>query len=245
MRGVAGVVLAGLIGGLAALTRPVMVLFLAICAVWLAARRYRWQAAVFVVGAAAAIAPWTLRNAHELGRFVLIAPQGGVNFWIGNHALARGEGDLAANPDLKTAEIALRQQHPGLDAAQLEPIYYREALGYIAAHPVWWLGLLARKLVYQWVPVGPSYRLHSALYYGASLVSYAMVFPLAVAGFIAMTRRRLLPGVLLVLAGSELLAGLMLFPQERYRIPVIDPTLIVCAAAWISLRARRADGTSH
>ncbi len=239
---VGGVVLAGLIAGLAALTRPSMVVFLPICALWLAVRRLRWQAPAFIVGAALVVGPWSIRNVLETGRFVLIAPQAGVNFWMGNHALAIGEGDLAANPILKTADIALRRQHPGLDAVQLEPIYRREAFAQISAHPVWWVKLLARKFFYQWIPVGPSYRLHSVRYYGASLVSYALVFPLALAGLVELHRRGRLPDALLLLAGSEVLVGLIFFPQERYRIPVIDPMLIICAAAWISLKGRRSDG---
>jgi hypothetical protein len=35
---------------------------------------------------------------------------------------------------------------------------------------------------------------------------------------------------LALLAGSALLVCLVFFPQERFRIPVIDPTLIVCAS---------------
>jgi hypothetical protein len=237
---VGGVVLGGMIGGLAALTRPVMVLFLGLCTVWLVARRLRSHAVAFIIGVAAVIAPWTVRNAHEFGRFVLIAPQSGVNFWIGNHPLARGEGDLAANPLLKTADTELRRQHPDLDAAELEPIYYRQAIAQIAADPVWWLGLLARKFFYQWIPVGPSYTLHSVRYYAASLVSYALVFPFGVAGLIQLGRHRRLPGLLLVLAGSEVLASLVFFPQERYRIPVIDPTLLICASAWVSTKGLRA-----
>ena len=45
--------------------------------------------------------PWTARNAAVYGRFVLVASEGGVTFWTGNHREARGEGDLAANPHLK------------------------------------------------------------------------------------------------------------------------------------------------
>ena len=39
-----------------------------------------------------------LRNYAHDGRFVLVASDGGVTFWTGNHPLAIGEGDLAANP---------------------------------------------------------------------------------------------------------------------------------------------------
>ena len=73
------------------------------------------------------------------GRFVLVASEGGVTFWTGNHPLAIGEGDLAANPAIKQAEVAFRQAHPGLTAEELEPLYYRDALAHIAAHPGWWL----------------------------------------------------------------------------------------------------------
>ncbi len=58
-----------------------------------------------------------------------------MTFWTGNHPLARGEGDLAANPELKKAELAFRRAHPGLSPEALEPLYYREAIGWIAAHP--------------------------------------------------------------------------------------------------------------
>jgi hypothetical protein len=36
---------------------------------------------------------------------------------------------------------------------------------------------------------------------------------------------------LFLLAGSAILVCLVFFPQERFRVPVIDPVLIICAAA--------------
>ena len=32
------------------------------------------------------------------------------------------------------------------------------------------------------------------------------------------------------------ITGLIFFPQERFRIPVVDPALIVCAACWGAAR---------
>ena len=106
------------------------------------------------------------------GRFVLVASEGGVTFWTGNHPLAIGEGDLAANPAIKQAEVAFRQSHPGLTADELEPLYYRDALAQIAAHPGWWALLLVKKAFYTFVPVGPSYTLHSTRYLLASVIPY-------------------------------------------------------------------------
>lgn len=227
--------IAGLLTGIAILTRPAMIFFLPLAVIWLV-RRHRTILAVALTAAAiAVVAPWTARNVRAYGTFVLVASEGGVTFWTGNHPLARGEGDLAANPDIKRAEIAFRASHPGLTAEQLEPLYYRDAIGHILERPGWWLGLVARKAFYTVVPIGPSYTLHSTKYMAASLASYLLLLPFAVAGarrLLASSRRR--PTALLLLATSSVLVCLVFFPQERFRIPVIDPTLIVCAAALAS-----------
>jgi 4-amino-4-deoxy-L-arabinose transferase-like glycosyltransferase len=221
---------AGLTAGLAILVRPAMLLFLPLAALWLIAHRRPSLAVALVVTSLVVIAPWTVRNTRVYGRFVLIASEGGVTFWTGNHPLARGEGDLAANPDIKIAELAFRGAHPGLTAEQLEPLYYREALHHIARHPLWWLGLLAKKAFYTIVPIGPSYTLHSTRYLVASVISYLLLLPFAAAGARAWRRGGRRPEALFVLAASAVIVGLVFFPQERFRIPVIDPALIVCAA---------------
>lgn len=163
-RSIAAAMIAGVVTGLAALVRPGAVLFVALAAPWLVWRRQWTAAAVLVAASAIVILPWTARNLTRYGRFVLIATEGGVTFWTGNHPLATGEGDLATNPDLKRAKNALAAAHPGLSEEQLEPVYYREAVSWIEAHPAAWLGLEARKAFFLVVPMGPSYLAHSTLY---------------------------------------------------------------------------------
>ena len=227
---------AGALAGLAVLTRPAMLLFLPFALAWLAWRR-RWRpAAMFILACVVVVAPWTIRNAREYGRFVLVASEGGITFWTGNHELASGEGDLAANPDLKRANVALRSQHPGMSPEQLEPIYYRDAMRFIRERPGAWMGLLARKAFYTVVPAGPSYRLHSPRYLWASVASYLAVLPFALLGLASLARRGEMPAPLLLLAASSLAACLLFFPQERFRIPVVDPALVVLAASWLALR---------
>jgi len=229
-------VAAGLAAGAAILVRPAMLFFLPLAVAWLLWRRAVWSAAAFAVGATLVVAPWTIRNARVHGRFVLVASEGGVTFWTGNHPLSVGEGDLAANPALKLAELEFRQARPGLTSEQLEPLYYREAFDRIAANPLWWAGLLARKAFYTVVPAGPSYALHSFRYRAASVISYVLLLPLAIAGAIVLWRSPRRPAALLLLAVSAVLVCIVFFPQERFRIPVIDPVLIVCAAAALSTR---------
>lgn len=227
---------AGLLSGIAILVRPVMLFFLPLAAAWLWRRGRRSLAVALIVTSVAVVAPWTARNYRVYGRFVLVASEGGVTFWTGNHPLARGEGDLAANPAIKQADIAFRAAHPGLSAEELEPLYYRDALRYIAANPAWWLGLVARKAFYTIVPVGPSYTLHSMRYLVASVVSYLALLLVALPGVGVAWRRGRRPTALFLLAASTVLVSLVFFPQERFRIPVIDPTLIVLAAAVCARR---------
>ena len=222
-------VLLGILAGIGALVRPAMLFFLPLALLWLVKRRQGAAAVVAVLAFAAVVAPWTIRNLRVYDRFVLIASEGGVTFWTGNHPLARGEGDLAANPALKLADLAFRAAHPGASAEALEPVYYSAALAWIRAHPADWVALEARKLFYLVVPIGPSYALHSARYRVASTLPYVIVLPFAVAG--AMRRGVRRPVAMFLLAGSAVIMSLVFFPQERFRIPTIDPALIVAASA--------------
>jgi hypothetical protein len=227
---------AGIVAAAALLTREAMLFFLVVGALWLVARR-RWSlAAALLAGVLVIVLPWTMRNAFVHGGFVVGSPHGGVTFWTGNNELARGEGDMAANPVLRLQSREIEAQNPGLSARELDGLYYRKALEFISSHPFSWVWLEVRKVFYTIVPIGPSYRLHSPLYFGASVVSYLGVLPFAVAGFLRLVRRDRPPIALLLMALSAVLLSLALFPQERFRIPVIDPALIVCAASWWALR---------
>lgn len=229
--GAASALACGLLAGLAALTRPAHLFFLMLLALTLIARRRVAPALLVGLGALVVIAPWTARNWREYGRPVLIASEGGITFWTGNHPLSPGEGDMAANPAIKRDNQRLRAAHPGLTPEQLEPIYYREAAAAIARDPAWWLGLVARKAFYTVVPIGPSYTLHSTRHLVASIVSYVLVLTAGVAGAAALLRARRWPVSLGLLLASAVLVCLVFFPQERFRIPVIDPALIVLASA--------------
>lgn len=223
--------LAGALAGAAVLTRPAMLFFVPLAAIWLVLRRRHVLALAVTAAAVAVIAPWTARNYRVYDRLVLVAAQGGVNFWTGNHPLARGDGDLAANPELKRAELAFRGSHPGLTAEELEPLYYRDALDHIRQDVGGWLRLLAKKAFFTIVPAGPSYAVRSMRYRVLSIGSYLLLLPFAIVGAWRLWGSRGRPSVLFLLGASALVVCLIFFPQERYRVPTIDPILIVCAAS--------------
>ena len=225
--------LAGGLAGAAVLTRPAMLVFVPLALFWLIRAQRHVLAVALVAAVAAVIAPWTARNYRAYGRFVLVASEGGVTFWTGNHPLAIGEGDLAANPEIKRAELEFRKANEGLSAEALEPLYYRDALRHIRANPMWWLGLLAKKTFYTFVPAGPSYAVHSARYRIASVASYLLLLPFALYGFRGLRRAAEPPVALGLLVLSSVLVCLIFFPQERFRVPILDPALIVAAAAGL------------
>jgi len=238
-RNVRGLAIAGVLAGLAALTRPAHVFFVGVTVLWLLSRRRLVWAAAFAAAALLTIAPWTVRNYVTYGRPVLIASEGGITFWTGNHLLSPGEGDMAANPAIKLESRRLRNAHPGLTAEQLEPIYYGEAFQTIVTHPAWWLGLEIRKFFYLWVPIGPSYLLHSRPFLCATWLSYGLLAPFGLFGLWRLARSASPPRGLLLLLASAVVACLVFLPQERFRIPVIDPALIVGAAAVVSVSRGR------
>jgi hypothetical protein len=103
---------------------------------------------------------------------------------------------------------------------------------------MWWLGLEARKFFYLWVPIGPSYLLHSRLFRYATWVSYGLLAPFGLFGLWGLARSASPPRALLLLLASAVVACLVFLPQERFRIPVVDPALIVGASAVVASRGR-------
>jgi hypothetical protein len=241
-------VLGAMLTAAAALTRPMMVLFVPLAAVWKSWRGRALRGAVFSAIVVACIVPWTIRNHRVYGRWIAIASEGGVTFWTGNHPLARGDGDLAANPDLKRAELAFRAGHPGLTPEDLEPLYYGDALAWIRTNPGAWIALVARKAFYTIVPAGPSYALHSMRYRIASAAPYLILLPFAAAGawrWRMATRAGTAgasPAPLWLMGAATVVAGLIFFPQERFRLPVIDPALIVTASLIAGLAQHERTG---
>jgi 4-amino-4-deoxy-L-arabinose transferase-like glycosyltransferase len=103
----------GLLLGATAMVRPeyLAVAFLLALLVFARSARTEWkcsltQAAILVAGVVLVVAPWTLRNAEALGRFVPISTGGGQVLFAGTYLPSNG------NPEEVGAEVVAR--HPGI-----------------------------------------------------------------------------------------------------------------------------------
>jgi len=116
--------LTGLVFGLAAISRPNILLVMPALAIWiwLAVDRGRpllprlRRPVLLATGVLIAIAPVTIRNLAVTGDFILISSQGGVNFYIGNNPVANGLSMRMPEVEL-SEDLSWRQFQPATDAA--------------------------------------------------------------------------------------------------------------------------------
>ena len=82
---------AGLLWGLAILTRETVLYFVPLAALWLAWRRPGGlkRAGLFVCAALVVVVPWTVRNWYVFDAFVPVSTAGALNLWQGNTRLSR------------------------------------------------------------------------------------------------------------------------------------------------------------
>ena len=229
-RALLGAVLAGGVLGACMLVRPNVALFGGFAVIYLLARGAWKPAGIIAISAAMVLLPWSARASLRHERFMLVSSLGGVAFWIGNNSHATGVGDLTANPAIGRAERQIRAAHFGLTPEEMEPIYLREAVAFIQERPWEWFTLLFKKLFYFVVPVGASMYGRSALFRVSSWISYFGLLALGVAGAARLVRTRPQPVLVWLLGLSAIATCLVFYAQPRYRVPVFDPVLVVCAS---------------
>lgn len=195
----------GLIFGLAAISRPNILLVVPFLLLWLFLKRHKtmdWKPRLrrpllVLAGVVICIAPVTLRNAAVTGEFILISSQGGVNLYLGNNPEADGLTMLMPEVDLDesvtwrqftkvTKAAAEEEAGRSLSAGQQSSFWTGKAISFIVEHPGDFLGLLWRKTVFLVSGFENSdnadiysHRRHSNLY-GVLLWEAGLFFPFGV-----------------------------------------------------------------
>ena len=252
----------GLLLGALALVRPEYLAISIPMAVVVFARRGRggWragltQALVLFVGLAVVVAPWTVRNAVVLGRFVPISTGGGQVLFAGAYMPSGGDPEkvgeavLERHPELERAlppsprleqilAALAHERYPGMEADAALAKMGRERLWEdVSERPVEYLGFLANKLWLIWGH-GPRDVMHETGW----AVFHWLLLALGALGLGALAGRRRWEAALL---GTALVAataiGLLLVASPR-RALVTMPLLATLAgtgAAWLGTRLGR------
>ncbi len=255
--------LSGLLLGLSVITRPSVLLAAPLGFLWILLRKHDPKssaapAALFFLGVVLPILPVTLTNLLAGGEAVLLATQGGVNFYIGNnaeatgaHATLPGAGPAWQREDARA--LAEREAGRRLSAAEESSFYYRKGLEFVHGSPGSWLALMARKTALFWNRAETGSNRDYAFAARDSLIlrltlplGFALIGPLGLAGMVALRRgdRSREPLLFLALFTLVYMAGVVIFfVNARFRMPVV-PLLILFASIFIlqvvnQLRRRR------
>ncbi len=246
-------ILSGAFFGLSALTRPNILFVLPFIAMWAFFRisrkygltRALWTIAVLAITTMAVIAPVTIRNYIVSKDFVLIASQGGINFYVGNNPAATGLNaympGLGSAWDYQDCEhIAEQEEGRDLRPSEVSDYWYIEGFGFMLDKPEKFVPLFLKKL-YHLVNNHEISNNRSIPYvYDAAWILRLLpigiwfLLPLAVIG--AFTHRRDPWARLLILfVATYSLTLLMFFINSRFRLPVLTTCTILAALGVQSL----------
>jgi len=239
---------AGLLWGLAILTRETPLYFTPAAALWLAWRRGGAGArrgAAFLLVAALTIAPWTLRNWAVYRAFVPVSTSGALNLWQGNARLTRQEvydEYAAVHGRIAKYEYARRK---GIEAVRdRQPAWILEKLR--GEMPLFWeadsLPLVhIKRGAYGDVPAWAG-----AVAAIVVLVPYVVVLGLFVRGVAASPFGRA-PVLLLLFLAYYNAIHVATHGFARYRLPAMPVVFLFAAwgATWRRLADRRALGAGR
>jgi len=244
-----GFFISGLWLGLASITRPNYLALLPVIFIWFL---ILWKAnyktglrslLALCVGAAILILPVSLRNAIVGKDTVLIASQGGINFYIGNNP--RADGAAAALPEFgatwqySDAEF-LAKEATGtigreMKQSEVSSFFYRRGFDYIKERPFQWIGLMIKKLDYFWNGFEISNNQNLYFYRGYASITkilpplFYIISPLSLIGLVLIFKYDRKYIIIPFFVITYMLTVLAFFVNSRFRLPVL-PFLIIPAS---------------
>lgn len=249
-------VCSGLLFGAATLLRTQSLLFPAgaLLLLWLVYRDFPARAAVkagvvVYLSCLLVVAPWTWRNARELGAFVPVSTNGGIGLYTGANPLATGDHMHVERTPLWNAVGVPREQWPARQV-EVDKRLHALARAWIADNPGRWLALGARKVVLVWRKDSDAFwglaashpdraRLVTALQWGNQafyMLLLLVAAPALLVGVRGLLRRdaRTAPLALLLAAPVFVSAIAFVFTgQVRYHYPAM-PFLVIAAGLTAS-----------
>ncbi len=242
-----GAAAAGLLLGLFAAARPNILLFLPVATLFLARRRLR-NGILFGAVSLCIVGGLTVRNHLVSGEWTLIASQGGLNFYLGNHPESDGRHAVFPglvswrNDDIERLTAARIGHMP--KQAELSRYWMNEAIKLVRENPGTFVSGLLRKAAFLagGYEIGnnrdiESYRDENRLLAFPS-PGWSVLIPLALAGSILARRRNRTPWLLESYAVVYGISIILFFVCGRFRVPIL-PALFPLAAAGLAEFGRR------
>jgi 4-amino-4-deoxy-L-arabinose transferase-like glycosyltransferase len=243
--------------GLGALS-VAQLLLLVLPLAWALARGRPMRAGLCVAACAAVVLCATAFNRARTGEWLLISANGGINLWLGNNADV--DQAMAIRPGAAWEALVDEPSRHGFQTPASQDAYFtRKALSFCRQQPLRCLGnllwkarllLVARELprnedLYVVRSQSPVLQALTVSPLGVAL-PYALLWPLAAAGGVALWRKRRSgpdeARVALTVAGAALMLAapsILFFVSGRYRAP-LAPVLCVLAALGLQTLWTRA-----
>lgn len=239
---------AGMVAGLFAITRPNILAVIPLICIWIFANYPSYRRAIksslyLILGTVLLVAPITLRNIIGGGDFVLIASQGGVNFYIGNNeradgytALLPGFGHNWQYSDAEFEAAGALGKKPGtLKPSEVSDYFYDKALNFIFSSPGEFLKLLLKKSYMFWngFEISNNNNLYFlTAYIGLSffpLYLFSIISPLGLVGAVLCFRRGRRYWIFPFIIFGYMATVVAFFVTARFRLPLV-PLLTLMAA---------------
>lgn len=240
---------AGLIAGLFAITRPNILAVVPLVIIWILLARVSLgdrlkNSLLVLIGAAILILPIAVRNAVVGGDGVLIASQGGVNFYIGNNkdadgytALLPGFGNSWQYSDAEyEAATALGKKPGDVKPSAVSSYFYDKAWKFIFSDPGAFIGLTIKKLYLFWnsFQISNNNNIYFLTNYigmkAIPLFLFAITGPLGFIGAILCFKRDKKYWLFPILIFGYMVTVIAFFITARFRIPIV--TLLAITGAF-------------
>jgi 4-amino-4-deoxy-L-arabinose transferase-like glycosyltransferase len=251
---------AGLVIGMACITRSNLLLLVPAVVLWIhldSARPLRDRATrtlVMLVGLLVVVAPVTVRNHRVSGEFAVVSTNAGVNFYAGNNERAIGlfsAGEMSGVIHRQRAEsrrIAEVDANRPLSDSEVSGFWLRKGVSLAREQPWRWIVLELRKafLALDDYEHGLNYSPEQDRNPFRWLFPFSFAWILGLAALRSFAGRSLsrLEWPLIFILAVEVLTLLLFFVNSRFRLPMMAPGIVYAGFGAVvlidRLRARKA-----
>lgn len=237
----------GLLAGLAALTDAVVLGVLPILALWavwrLHQQRKHWflPAVCAVLAVILVVSPWVIRNERAFHRFIPIRDNLALEFCVGNSGNSSETMDLLAGPWLPWVNDKEWKAYQRMGEIAYFHWKGQQARAYIEAHPIWFVGMTVRRIVFVWTGIW-SFSAHYENEQTLDFLAMPLLTLLSVLTFLGLRRAFCERGVNVAMPYALML---FFFPLiyylthvERWYRCAMDPFIVALAAYEVHSRAK-------